>query len=103
MKKLHPSLVGLAQGLGVAAYCAMLAGSFQLLKKFSITPPEFWSAIFMLVLLVFSAAITGSIVFGYPAYLFLKNRIKEAVSILAFTLLYCFAILTLIIILVVLL
>lgn len=43
----------------------------------------------MLTLLVFSAAVSGSIVFGYPAYLTLvKNKIKEALTILAFTLLY---------------
>jgi len=45
----------------------------------------------MLTLLVFSAAITGTLVFGYPVYLVLvKNKIKEALTILAFTLLFTF-------------
>jgi hypothetical protein len=44
--------------------------------------------------LVFSAAVTGSIVFGYPAYLFFKEKkVKEPLLILAFTSLYCLIIL----------
>jgi hypothetical protein len=100
MKKLHPSLIGLAQGLGVAAYCAVIAGLFQILKNSAVTAPGILASIFMLVLLVFSVAVTGSIVFGYPAYLALKNQIKEAISILAFTLLYCLAILAIIIVII---
>jgi hypothetical protein len=47
----------------------------------------------MLNLLVFSAAVTGSMVFGFPVYLALvKNKIKEALTILTFTALYALAI-----------
>ncbi len=49
----------------------------------------FWVTILILILLVFSVAISGAIVFGYPAYLVLKGKIKEALSVFAYTLLYC--------------
>lgn len=63
-------------------------------------PPRFLGSLLILVLLVFSAAVTGSIVFGYPAYLALNKRIKEALSILAFTLLYCLIIILAIVIII---
>ena len=42
----------------------------------------------MLVLLVFSAAVTGSLVFGYPAYLAMQKKLKAAITLLGFTFLY---------------
>ena len=90
MKKIHSSLIGLFQALGVVVYCSLVTGMLWALEKVSMSPPKFFGAVVILILLVFSAAITGSIVFGYPAYLFLKTKkIKQALSILAFTLLYC--------------
>jgi len=41
----------------------------------------------VLMLLVFSAAISGLIVFGYPAYLFLQKQYKQAICTLIRTLL----------------
>ena len=89
LEKEKPSTVGLCQALGVTVYCGLIAILFNYLSKAIPTGFGFFGFFFMLVLLVFSVAVTGSIVFGYPAYLALvKNKIKEALTILAFTLLY---------------
>lgn len=89
MKKINTSKIGFFQALGVVFYCAFIAGLINLFGKAFPAPTGFFGSVFMLVLLVFSAAFTGSIVFGYPAYLFLNNKqAKEALYILGFTLLY---------------
>jgi len=94
MKKVNPALIGLLQAAGVIAYCVLVAAIFNFLGKNMIQPPAILGFAAMLVILVFSAAITGSIVFGYPAYLFLKQqKIKEPLLVLAFTALYCLLIL----------
>ena len=88
LEKASPSTLGLMQAVGVSAYCALVAGFFYTMTN-STARPGFFGFFVMLCLLVFSAAVTGSIVFGYPAYLALvKNKIKDALEILAFTLLY---------------
>lgn len=92
MKKTNPSTIGLLQALGLVVYCVLIAGMLNLFGKTIAAPVGFLGSVLILVLLVFSAAVTGSIVFGYPAYLFLKNKqVKEALLILAYTLLYCLA------------
>ena len=87
-KKYSPSAIGLLQAAGVLVYCGLIAALFYFLAKTS-SPPNFFGIFVMLALLVLSAAITGSLVFGYPAYLTLiKHRPKEALTILSYTLLY---------------
>ena len=100
-KKLNPSLIGLLQALGVIIYCILISGLLQFVGGTTIQPPVFFTSVVILALLVFSAAVTGSIVFGYPAYLVLNKKIKQALSVLAFTLLYCLGIVIVIIILIV--
>ena len=86
MKKSKLLLIGLFQAFGIVLYASLISGLFNLLENFFATPSQFWGPILVLTLLVFSAAITGLIVFGYPVYLALNKRIKEALIILAFTL-----------------
>ena len=86
-KSLNPSLIGLLQALGVAIYSALIGGFFYFMEVVSATP-GFLGIVLMLIIFVFSAAITGSIVFGYSVYLALNKRIREALNVLAFTLLY---------------
>lgn len=100
MKKLNPSTIGLLQALGVVAYCTLVVGVLNLFGRIFFAPVGFFGSVFMLILLVFSAAVSGSIVFGYPAYLALNKRIKEALSILVFTLLYCLGIILITIVLI---
>jgi len=88
-KKYNPALVGFIQAAGVSAYCALVSAFFFYLTKTKVQPPGFFGFFLILALLVFSAAITGSLVFGYGAYLTLvKNQIREAFTILLYTLLF---------------
>lgn len=90
MKKYNPSIIGLMQAIGVVAYCILIASFFGFFERNFSGPQGIWAPAIMLILLVFSAAVTGSIVFGYPAYLFFKEKeIKSALQILAYTLIYC--------------
>lgn len=85
--KISASLVGLYQALAVVAYSAVVAGFIYFMSQLKMQPGFFGIAL-MLVLLVFSAGITGTFVFGLPAYFALKNDIKRAIYILVYTFLY---------------
>jgi len=100
-KKYNSSLAGFLQAAGVLIYCGLIAVFFFYMTK-TAAQPGIVGIFLMLALFVFSAAITGSLVFGYPAYLALvKNRIKDALTILVYTLLYSLLIILLTIIIVV--
>ena len=88
MKKLNMSLVGLIQAIAVLAYCALIAGLLSIISDITISPSPIIAGSIMLSLLVVSAAITGSIVFAYPAYLALKEKTTEAIYVLLYTILY---------------
>lgn len=94
---MKPSLIGLLQAIGVIAYCVLIAVLFNFLGKTAVQPPGILGFAAILVLLVFSAAVTGSIVFGYSAYLLFKEKkIKEPLFVLAFTALFSLIILAII-------
>ena len=96
MSKLKPSLVGFLQAIGVIGYCVLIALLFNFLGKTN-QQMGFLGIAAMLVILVFSAAVSGSIVFGYPAYLFFKEgKIKESLKILLFTGIFCLLIVVII-------
>jgi len=100
MKKLNLSLIGFLQALGVLVYCGLISGLFWLLDSyFRSNPPQFAVMLFMLVILVFSAAVTGSLVFGYSVYLAMQKEIKQALKLLGFTLLYSLGFVLIIVIL----
>ena len=86
------SFIGFLQAVGLVVYCLLIAVFFQYAEKFIPRPTGFFVTAFMLFLFVFSAAVTGSLVFGYPAYLALNQHMKEALTVFGFTLLYCLAI-----------
>ncbi|MFA5022482.1 MAG: hypothetical protein WC508_05395 [Patescibacteria group bacterium] len=70
---------GFLGGIAQATYCLLVVVVISILDKVMPTPP-IQIAGFMLVLLlfVFSAAVSGILVFGYPAYLATQNRFIEA-------------------------
>ena len=95
LEKEKPYVIGACQALGVTIYCGLIAIFFSFLAQNGKEPPGFFGFFAMLMMLVFSAAITGSLVFGYPTYLALvKNRIKDAIAILTYTLIFTFAIIS---------
>jgi len=101
-RKYSPSLVGFLQAAGVLIYCGLVAVFFFYMATSAVAgQPSIFGLFLMLILLVFSAAVTGSLVFGYPAYLTLvKHSPKEALTILSYTLLYSLIIITLSIIII---
>lgn len=99
--KTNLSLIGLLQALFIVVYCILVGGLFFVLGQIALQPPAFWGIALILVLFVFSAALTGSVVFGYPAYLTLNGKIKEALSLLTYTLLYIVGFVVIIIVLIV--
>lgn len=98
MKKANLSLIGLLQALGVIIYCFLISLTFLSLNRIMIRMPDLLGPVLMLVLLVFSVAITGALVFGYSVYLALDKKIKQALSVLAYTLLYCLGFMEIIVI-----
>jgi len=49
-------------------------------------PTGFFAPLFMLLLLIISATVTGLLVLGRPAYLYFNNQWKEAMALLLSTL-----------------
>jgi len=79
--------------IGTAVYVVLVA-SFMFLMQESM-PREINSAIIsiaMLLLFVFSAALTGIMVFGKPIIWYLNGKKKEAISLISWTLLILFII-----------
>ena len=100
LKNPNLPLVGLLQALGVAAYCFLVAGLLWSFGKYFPAPMGFVGTVFMLFLLVISAAVTGALVFGYPAYLAWNRKIKEALTLFGYTLLFGLGIMALLVIVV---
>ena len=88
-KKPNLSLIGFFQALGLMVYCSLIAGLFWLAHRYLEAPPQFLATFIFLLLFVFSAAVTGSIVFAFPVYLTLNNKIIEALTVFFYTLVYC--------------
>jgi len=90
--------LGFFQALGVLIYCSLIGALMWGLETFFKTPPQFLAISFVLLLLVLSAAVTGTLIFGYPAYLVFNKKVKKALTLVGFTLLYLMGIISTIII-----
>jgi hypothetical protein len=87
-KKKYPHWqIALLQAVGVLVYIFLLALVMSSLGD-QFEPPGLVGIILVLTLLVLSAALTGSLVFGYSVYLAMQKKTKAAVQILGLTLLY---------------
>jgi hypothetical protein len=86
-----PSLpfIGFLQALGVVLYTMLVSVFMSWLGRRADTLPDQFGAPVFLTLLVFSAAVTGLSVFGYPVYLAFQSRAGDALRIIAFTLFFC--------------
>ena len=83
----------LANALGTAAYVILVA-TFMFIGeqgKFGMAKTVF-IPIAMLMLFVFSAAFTGTLMFGRPVMWYIDGKKKEALSLLAYTLVIFFII-----------
>ena len=89
--KISPALVGFYQAAGIVAYTVLVALVITMLDGSGINPPEIIAVPSVLTLLVLSAGITGTLVFGLPVYFtFAKNKVGRAIAILGYTFLYLF-------------
>ncbi len=93
-KRVDGVLVGFLQALAISIYSAIV-GAFLFYIPSILPKPGFLGTFLLLIVFVFSAAVTGSLVFGLPTYLAINKRIKEAVSLLGYTLFYFFLIIVL--------
>lgn len=89
---------GIGGALAEIIYVLIIVGLFSVLDKVLATPPQFTGFLFMLLLFVFSAGISGLFVFGMPAYLALQKKYTEAIVMIFVTFATLFASLILILI-----
>ncbi|MFH0951361.1 MAG: hypothetical protein V1765_02695 [bacterium] len=88
IKKLSANSAGLLQAVLTAGYCALIAWFIWHIGQSGPQPMMLLGMMAWLLTLVFSATISGVLVFGYPIYLLIHHDTKRALSVLGFTLLY---------------
>ncbi|MDO8584544.1 MAG: hypothetical protein Q7R85_00280 [bacterium] len=90
MKEISHIVKSLLHASGVFLYILGIVGLLSNAKgMFGPTDPPFPLApLFMLLLFIISATITGSLVLGKPIYLYLEHRKKEAFIFLCSTLVW---------------
>ena len=72
--------------LGTALYIIIIASFTYTLGEFGGDTKSIITPIFMLMLFVFSAAFTGTLVFGRPVMWYFNGKKGEALSLLVYTL-----------------
>jgi len=79
--------------IGTALYVGAVGGFMYFGTVIKIgRKAAFLAPIAMLLLFVFSAALTGSLIFGKPALLYLNGKKKDALTLLVYTLVIFFVI-----------
>jgi hypothetical protein len=87
MKKLSPPFIALLEALGLTAYIALFAAVVIMGPRpedMFARNPIFGMGTFLLAF-VTSALICGSIVLGYPSYLFFNGEREKALKIVAWS------------------
>lgn len=77
--------LGLAQALGTAIYCALVAFFLMSSGTWFARPNVALAIATFLLLFILSACITGGLVLGYPGYLVLRQRVQEGLLLLIST------------------
>ncbi len=92
----HPAVIALIQALGLSAYIALVASLMYRIGDLMPTPNSPILGIsFMLMLFVLSALVCGSIMLGYPLLLAKEGKIKKAIEIVGFSMIWIFVIMLL--------
>ncbi len=78
--------LALINSVGTAAYIILVVSFIFSLQSLPESEETLFIPIAMLLLFVCSAAITGFLVFGKPAMLYIDGKKREAVSLLVYTL-----------------
>ena len=89
-QKCHPALIGLFQSIAIAIYCGLISGFMWSMNDIMPNMGEMrvWGPALMLVLIVFSAAVTGILFFGYSAYLAFNKQPRRALTVVGYTFLF---------------
>lgn len=91
MKNLKPLNLGLLQAVAVLVYCLLVGLLFMSLDSlFGTAEAPILGITFMLILCVFSVAIMGLVVFGYPLYFAIHQEVTRALKTVAYTVLFSF-------------
>ena len=88
-KKINDSEVlkfGFLGGIAQATYVFLVIVFMTVVDKAAPPQPNIATGFLVLLLLVFSVAVSGVLVFGYPAYLAFQKRFNEALMTAAITL-----------------
>ncbi|OGY46150.1 MAG: hypothetical protein A2731_01080 [Candidatus Buchananbacteria bacterium RIFCSPHIGHO2_01_FULL_39_8] len=78
---------GFLGGIFEASYIFLVVSVMTILEKIMPSPANLVAGFMVLSLFVFSAAVSGILVFGYPAYLGFQKRYAEALMTAATSLL----------------
>jgi hypothetical protein len=94
-------LVGLYQSLIVFAYVLIVSLFMMKMGEAFSDLGNYWGGAIMLLLLVFSVALMGLVIFGYPVYLFIRGKAMKALASLLYTFLFSFVIFVILVLLIV--
>jgi len=86
MKNSKLAIIGLVNALGVAVYVFIVSFIIRNGEKIFGEMKDVFGPVAFLLIFVFSAAITGGLVFGRPVMLYLESRKAEAVKLFFYTL-----------------
>ena len=99
-------VLGLSQALGTVLYVALvvlvLVGSPSTTESPDVDGQamEYLTAVGVLLLFVISACISGALVLGYPAILALRQRIRDAVLLVAATVVWLILLLAVVVVII---
>ncbi|MDD4995410.1 MAG: hypothetical protein PHW53_03045 [Patescibacteria group bacterium] len=82
--------IGLTSAVGEIAYVALVVLFFWLADEMTFGNMEFIGVGLFLLVFVFSAIVSGSILIVYPAVLVLRGEVKRGLTILAWTAVFLF-------------
>lgn len=88
LKKMSAHSLGLYQAVLTALYCVLIANLLHQLGSLANPDSQILMMILFLFLLIFSVAVTGLLVLGYPVYLLINHETKRAWQVVSFTLFY---------------
>lgn len=83
MKRISPGVAAFLQAAGIVAYVALFALIAQTVGAGFRNVGPIASITLMLLVFIFSAVVCASLMFGYPLFLFLAGEKKQAVRIVA--------------------
>jgi hypothetical protein len=85
--KMTPRLIGFLQALGLTAYISLVATFIQTMNGWfrNQQPTPVAGTVLILLLFIFSALVSASIILGYPAKRFLAGDRSGAVHIIAWS------------------